>query len=116
MSSVQRSEVEIGEQHQALAEVLVLLLDRLLDLDDHLGEPPDVVGGADDLRAGGLVLVVGHRRQRAGVVLHQHLMSCLDQRFYACRGYAYAALVVLYFLGYANNHSFSPPSNGRFRL
>ena len=80
---------------QSFAEVPVLLLDGLLDLDHHLGQPPDVVRGADDLRAGGLVLVVGHGGEFARVVLHQHRVSCRHQRMDARRSDADPALVVL---------------------
>ena len=75
----QRGEVEVGEEDEAFAEVPVLLLDGLLDLDDHVGEAPDVVGGADDLGAGGLVFVVGHGGESAGVVLDENFVAGLDQ-------------------------------------
>jgi len=39
-----RGEMQVGEEDEALAEVAVLFFDRFLDLDDHLGETPDVVG------------------------------------------------------------------------
>ena len=71
--------MEVGEEDEAFAEVLVLLFDGLLDLDDHLGEAPDVVGRADDLGAGGLVLVVGHGGERAGVMLDEDFVSGFDQ-------------------------------------
>ena len=50
-----RSEVKVGEEDQAFAEVDVLLLDGLLDLDDHVGFAPDIAGVANDLRTGVLV-------------------------------------------------------------
>ncbi len=106
--------MEIGEEDEAFAEVLVLLLDGLLDLDDHLGEAPDVVGRADDLGAGGLIFVVGHGGERAGVVLDEDLVSSFDQGFYASWGYAYTALVVFHFLGYTDNHSLSPQNQSCF--
>ena len=99
-----RRQVQVGEDHQALAEVPVLLLDGLLDLDHHLGQPPYVVGGANDLCPGGLEVVVGHGAEFARVVLHQHRMPCRNQRVNARRSNADAALVVLHFLRYANNH------------
>ena len=99
-----RSQVQVGEQHQPLAEVPVLLLDRLLHLHHHLGQPPDIVRRADDLRAGGLVLVVGQRGKLARVVLHQHRMSCCHQCMHTGRRHADPAFVVFHFLRYANNH------------
>ncbi len=104
----ERRKVQVGKQDEVLAEVPVLLLDGLLDLDDHLGEPPDVMGGADDLGAGRLVFVVGHRGERACVVLDENLVSCFHQGLCACWSDAYAALVVFDFLRHADNHSFSP--------
>ena len=96
--------MEVGEEDQAFAEVAVLLLDRLLDLDDHVGEAPDVVGGADDLGAGGLVFVVGHGGEGSGVMLDEDLVAGLDQGLDSGRGDADAALVVFYFFGNADNH------------
>ena len=96
--------MEVGEEDEAFAEVLVLLFDGLLDLDDHVGEAPDVVGGADDLGAGGLVLVVGHGGEGAGVGLDEDFVAGFDERFDSGGGYADAALVVFHFLGDTNDH------------
>ncbi len=103
----QGREVEIGEEDEALAEVAVLRFDGLLDLDDHVGEAPDVVGGADDLGAGGLVFVVGHGGERSGVMLDEDLVAGFDQGFDAGGRNADAALVIFYFFGNADNHFFS---------
>ena len=51
--------MEIGEEHQALAEIDVLLLDGLLDLDHGIGLAPDVSGVPHDFGAGVLVARVG---------------------------------------------------------
>jgi hypothetical protein len=66
------------------------------------------VGGADDLCASGLVFVVGHGGERSGVVLDEDFVACFDEGFDACRGYAYATLVVFHFFRYTDNHSLSP--------
>ncbi len=100
--------MEIGEENEAFAEVLVLLFDGLLDLDDHLGETPDVVGRTCDLRACCLILLVGHGGECACLLLDEDFVSGFDQGLDACRGYAYAALVILHFPGHTNNHSFTP--------
>ena len=71
--------MEVGEEDKAIAEVPVLLFDGLLDLDDHVSEAPDIVSGADDLGSVGLVVVVRHRGERAGVVLDEHLVAGFDQ-------------------------------------
>ena len=97
-------QVQIGEEHQAFAEEDVFLLDGLLDLDDHVGVAPHVVGGADDFRAGGLILVVGEGREVAGMGLHQDLVPGIAESFYAGRGNADTALVVFDFFGNSNDH------------
>ena len=97
----------IGEEHQAVAEEAIFLLDRLLHLDDHVGIAPDVVGGADDLRAGGLVFVVGEGGEFARVGFDQHLVPGLGQRLHARRGDADAALMVFDFLRHSDDHAFS---------
>ena len=103
-----RRQVQVGKDRQSFAEVPVLLLDGLLDLDHHLGQPPYVVGGADDLCPGGLEVVVGHGAEFARVMLHQNGMPSRHKRVDARRSDADTALVVLQFLRYANNHA----SNG----
>ena len=49
-----RGEVQVGEERLPLAHPVVLLLDRLLDLEDQVAGGPHVVGGRQDLRARGL--------------------------------------------------------------
>ena len=98
--------MEVGEEDEALAEVAVLLFDGLLDLDDHVGEAPDVVSGADDLGAGGLVVVVGEGGEGSGVVLDEDGVAGFDEGFDACGGDADAAFVVFDFLGDADDHVF----------
>ena len=51
-------EVEVGEERLVLAQPPVLLGDRLLDLEHHVGGGPDLVGGAEDGGSGGDVLLV----------------------------------------------------------
>jgi hypothetical protein len=88
--------------------VAVLLLDGLFDLDDHVGEVPDVVGGADDLSAGGLVLVIGQGGEFAGVVFDEDGVAAGDERVDAGGGDADAAFVVFDFLGNADDHKPHP--------
>src|SRR5258708_26847333 len=108
--------MEIGEENEAFAKVPVLLLDGLLDLDDHLGETPDVMGRAYDLCARCLILVVGHGGECACLLLDENLMSGFDQGLDASWGYAYTALVILHFPGHTDNHSLSPNKQSCFRL
>ena len=62
------------------------------------------MGGADDLCAGGLEVVVGHGGEFAGVVLDQHGVAGGDQSVNAGRSDADAALVVLQLPGNAEDH------------
>ena len=82
----QRSEVQIGEQDEPRAKVPVLFLSRLLDLDDHAGEAPYVVGRAHDLRSGGLIGIVRKGRKRARAGFDQHGVPGLHQRLDARPG------------------------------
>src|SRR5271167_832411 len=100
--------MEICEEDKAFAEVLILFLDRLFDLHDHLGQSPDVIGGTNDLGSCGLIFVVGHGGKRTSVMFNENLVSRFDQSLHTSWSYAYSALMVLYFLRHTNNHSLSP--------
>ncbi len=102
--SAERSEVEVGEEDEAFAEVAVLGLGGLFDFDDHVGEAPDVIGGADDFSAGGLEVVVGEGGECAGVGFDEDFVAAFGESFDSSRGDAYATLVIFYFFGYADNH------------
>ena len=71
--------MQVGEQHLALAHPVVLLGDRLLDLEHHLGLLPHVVGGVDDRGTRGDVLRVVDLRADAGVLLDAHLVAVGDE-------------------------------------
>ena len=79
-------QVQVGEQHLALAHAVVLLGDRLLDLEHHLGVAPDVVGGVEDRGAGGDVLLVGDLGADAGVRLDEDLVAVRTSSCDADRG------------------------------
>src|SRR6185437_9596300 len=102
---LERGEVEVGEEDEAVAEVVVLLLDGFLDLDDHLGGAPEVSGVADDFGADGLVVVVGEAGEVAGVVLDEHLVAGLGEGLSPGGGNADAAFVILNLFGDTDNHS-----------
>src|SRR6202012_3651723 len=101
---VERGEVKVGEEDEAVSEVVVLLFDGLFDLDDHLGGAPEVGGVADDFGADGLVVIVREAGELAGVVLDEHLVAGLGEGLGTGGGYDYSALVIFDFLGYTNNH------------
>ena len=102
---LERGEVQIGEEDEAVAEVVVLLFDGFLDLDDHLGGAPEVGGVADDLGADGLVIVVGEAGELAGVVFDEHLVAGFGERFGAGGSNADAGFVIFNLFGDTDNHS-----------
>ena len=96
--------MQIGEQHQARAQQLVLGGLRLLDLHHEVGPAPDIGGGVYDLRAELFVLRVGKRALFTGSRFDEHLMPSFNQRSDSARNQAYASLVILDFLRNANDH------------
>ena len=102
-------QVQIGEQHLVGAQAAVLLGDRLLDLDDHLGLAPDLVSGLHDAGALGGVLLVGDRRAHAGSGLHEHLVAAAGEFPDADGGHADPVLVVLDLSGDSDAHGLTLP-------
>ena len=90
--------MQVGEQHLTLAEPLVLLRLRFLDLHDHVGGGEHGVGVGQDLRAGGRELVVADRRAVAGRCLHRDAMPRAHELAHTLGRRRDAVLVVLDFL------------------
>src|SRR5207245_1012717 len=86
---------EVGEEDLPFAQVAVLGLDRLLDLDEDLGPLPDFGRGAGDLRTRLPVLVVGDAGALAGAALHEHLVPAVDEGLDPAGHQPDAVLVVL---------------------
>jgi len=101
-------EVEVGEQHQAGAHPVVLLGDRLLNLQHHVGGAPDLVRVGDDGGARGDVGVVLQRRALARALLHEHLVPGARQLMDAGRRERDTVLVVLDLAGDADPHDWLP--------
>ena len=78
--------------------------ERLLDLEDHLGALPHVVGGGDDLGADGLVGLVGDAAAEAGALLHEDLVAVRGQRARASGDHADAVFARLHFGRNAYDH------------
>ena len=97
-------EVQVGEEHEVVAEVAVLARDRLLHLEQQLGASPDLGGVVEQGRTGRFVLGIRHRRALARAALHEHLMTrpreIVDARGRQC----HAVLVVLHFGGDGDPH------------
>lgn len=103
-------EVEVGEERLVLAQPVVLLGDRLLDLQQQVGRGPDLVGGAEEGGTGGGVLVVGDGGAHSGAPLHDHLVAVPHQLVHPGRGDRHTELVVLDLAGDADLHVDHGPS------
>ena len=99
-----RGEVQVGEQHEVVAEVAVLARDRLLDLEQQLGARPHLGGVVEERRSGGLVLGIRHRRADARAALHEHLVAGGDQVVDSRGSQSHPVLVVLDLGGDADPH------------
>jgi hypothetical protein len=97
-------QVQEGEQHVVGPQPADLLGGGLLDLDDQPRLAEDVVGGGDDPRPGGDVLLVGDPRSRAGVPLDQHLVAVGGQLPCPGRAQGDPGFARLALLGHSNLH------------
>ena len=80
-------EVEVGEQHEPVAQARELLLDRLFHLADELGFAPELVRVGDDPGADPQVVGVGEGRAFAGGVLDEDGVARGDELAHARRGH-----------------------------
>ena len=101
-------EVQIGEQHLAVAQTRDLGRLRLLDLDDHVGLGEHLGAVGRDARADRLIVAVVETAAGAGVVLDQHLVALVDQLAHARRHQADPELECLDLLRHADAHGVSP--------
>ena len=102
-----RRQVQVGKQQQVLAQVAILSLQRLLDLDHHVRRP-GLLGGGNDGGAGGLILGVREGSTCAGTSFDEDLVAVVDKRANRRRGESYAVLVVHDFFGCRNAHVQTP--------
>lgn len=96
--------MQVGEERLVLAEAVVLLGDRLLDLEEQVGGGPDLVGGGEDPRPRGDVLLVHDRGPGTGVLLDDDLVAVADELMHTGGRDGHAELVVLDFAGDADLH------------
>ena len=101
-------QVEVGEQHQALAEVRVLGGDGLLDLHDHVGPAPNGGRVLDEAGAGLGVFGVRDAGADARAVLHQDGVALPGELVDAGGRHGDPEFVVLDLLGNTNDHNFRP--------
>ena len=72
-------EVEIGEEHLALADQLQFAGLRLLDFHDQVGPGEDLLGPADQLGARPQIIVIRQAGAEAGARFDQHLVPAADE-------------------------------------
>src|SRR5699024_10253431 len=111
-----RREVEVGEQDQGLAQVPVLLRERLLDLDDHLGPCPDLVRRIEDGRPRRPVVLIAHAGADAGPRLDHDVVSSRDELVDAGSAQPHPVPVVLDLPGYPDPHIVPPCCDCRPRI
>ena len=97
-------QMQVGEQHEVVAEVAVLARDRLLDLQQQLRARPHLRRVVEQDCAGRLVLGVRHGRALAGAALHEHLVAGRHQIVHSRRREGDPVLVVLDLGGDADPH------------
>ena len=100
--------VQVGVQDQSFMEQRVLLRERLLDLDHHLGKVPHFLCGSDQLCACRLILGVCESAPETCACFYIYFMSCADVCFCIVRCHAYAELFILDFLYTSDSHGYSP--------
>ena len=101
-------QVQVREEDQALAEAVVFGLDRFLDLHDHVGAAPDVVGFGDDLGAGDRVFLVRDAGAQARAALDEDHVAVGAEFVDASSGDGDAEFVVLDLFGYTDDHLLAP--------
>ncbi len=104
-----RREVEIGEEDLPFPHRGVLRRDRFLDLQDHVGAAPDVLGGRHELRSRPLVALLGEARAERRSFLDQDRVSGVDELAHPFRGGRDPELVVLDLFGDADDHARPSP-------
>ena len=99
-----RRKVQVGEDGEVWAQVLVLSLERLLHLQQQLCLCPGIFGSANDAGTRGLVLGVREGSAFTGTSLNEDLMAILNEGLYAARGKSHAILVIHDFFWHSNTH------------
>ncbi len=96
--------MQVGEQDLPLAEPLAFLLERLLDLHDHLRFREDLGPGRDDPAPGLDIFLVRRARAEARGGLDDDLMAVMDEFGDRGRRHADPELVVFDLPGNADEH------------
>ena len=97
--------MQVGEKRLALAQHGALRRQRLLHLDDHVGDVEHLRGIGKDSCADAAIVVVGDAHALGGARLHEHLMSVGDELARARRHQADAVLVDLDLFRHPDAHA-----------
>jgi hypothetical protein len=95
--------VEVREEREVLAEPRILGCDRLLDLEEQVSAPPDIVHRGDR-RARALVRVVREGAHESRARLYDHQVAALNELARTRGGQRNAVLLRLDLLGDADPH------------
>ena len=99
-------DVLTGMHHVDLGATLLLVEQRLLDLQDHVSALVQVGHIRNHLRTGSRIGVICEERAYAGALLYQHMSSVLDELRHSLRGSGHTALAVHDFLWDTDDHLF----------
>ena len=103
-----RCKMQICKQDQVFTEVLILLRERLLDLEDHVGLGEKAFSIPDNSGPGSSKFRVRYGAAQTAAGLNKHSVSCRGKLLDAPRDSSNPELLVLYFLRDPNDHAFSP--------
>ncbi|GAB3843423.1 hypothetical protein GCM10029963_18230 [Micromonospora andamanensis] len=106
--------MQVGEEHLPLAHPVVLLGDRLLDLEHQFRDVPDLVGALQDLGAGGGELLIGDARSEPGAGLDEDLVTATGELVDAGGRDRHPVLVVLDLAWDADLHDADTSLRGTF--
>ncbi len=98
-------EMEIGEQHLPLAQLLALGGKRLLHLHDQFSSGEHGVGIRDDRRAGGGIVGIRDARAQSRAGFDEDVVPVVDEFGNGRRHEPHAVLVVLDLLRHSDAHA-----------
>ena len=96
--------MEIGEQQLSWAHQLVLGLNRLFHLYNHLCLTIDVFNRREYLSSHNLILLVGKATSLASGVLHIDSVPIANEFCYSCGSHSHTILIVFDFFWYSDFH------------
>ena len=96
--------MQVSKEDLPLPEQLVLGLQRLLDLDDHVRNIIDLFCGGQDLGTLGHIFLIGEAAQKTGVILHIYLMTGTDEGVNTGGSQTHTALLCLDLLRTTDTH------------